>query len=150
IEGAVKTGQHKGWINVDSFQLGVGRSITSSGKGSDRDTSNPSFSEATFSRGSDKASPELFAQAIYGKSLGPATIDFVNVGGPDEPEKVYLQFELGDAIVSSYSISSGGDRPTESFSLNFVKIRKKFVAFDGGKVDTQSEKKWDIVANKTY
>lgn len=150
IEGSVGSGDHKGWINVDSFQLGVGRSITASGHGSDRDTSNPSFSEATFSRGTDKASPEIFAQAIYGKSLGPATVDFVQVAGADKPEQVYLQFELGDAIVSSYSISSGGDRPTESFTLNFVKIRKKYTAFSGAKVLADSEKKWDIVANKTY
>lgn len=150
IEGSVGAGDHKGWINVDSFQLGVGRSITSSGRGSDRDTSNPSFSEATFSRGTDKASPELFFQAIHGKSLGPATIDFVQTAGADKPEQVYLQFELGDAIVSSYSISSGGERPTESFSLNFVKIRKKYCQFSGKDLKTDSEKKWDIVANASY
>ena len=135
---------------MDSFQLGVGRAITSTGSGGDRDTSNPSFSEATFSRGTDKASPDLFMQAVSGKSLGAATIHFLQVGGADKPDQVYLEFLLGDAIVSSYSISSGGDRPSESFSLNFVKISKKYIAFTGAKTTATIEKKWDLVANKTY
>jgi len=150
IKGESAVTDHKDWINVDSFQLGVGRSITQTGRGGDRDTSNPSFSEATFSRATDKASPDLFMQAISGKSLGTATIHFLQVAGADKAPQVYLQFELGDAIVSNYSISSGGDRPTESFSLNFVKISKKYQAFSGDKVGAVPEKKWDLVANKTY
>jgi len=150
IKGESQVPGHEGWITVDSFQLGVGRSITASGRGSDRDTSNPNFSEATFSRATDKASPELFMQAISGKSLGTATIHFTQTAGADKPDQVYLTYELGDPIVSSYSISSGGDRPSESFALNFVKISKKYTAFSGAKVGAEVEKKWDLVANKTY
>jgi len=150
IKGESQVPGHEGWISVDSFQLGVGRSITSSGRGGDRDTSNPSFSEATFARSTDKASPELFMQSVCGKSLGKATIHFTQTAGSDKPEQIYLSYELGDPIVSSYSISSGGDRPSESFSLNFVKISKKYIAFSGSKVGAEIEKKWDLVANKTY
>ena len=150
IKGESKVPGHEDWINVDSFQLGVGRAITQAGRGGDRDTSNPSFSEATFSRATDKASPELFMQAVSGKSLGNATIHFLQVSGADKPDQVYLEFTLGDSIVSSYSISSGGDRPSESFSLNFVKISKKYTAFSGASKGAEIEKKWDLVANKTF
>jgi len=149
IKGESQVEGHPNWINVDSFQLGVGRAISASGRGSDRDTSNPSFSEATFSRSTDKASPDLFFQAVAGKSLGEAKIHFTQKAEADK-EQIYLEFILGDPIVSSYSISSGGDRPTESFSLNFVKISKKYTAFSGSKVGDQPEKKWDLVANKSY
>ena len=149
IKGESQVADHAGWINVDSFQLGVGRSISMTGSGSDRDTSNPNFSEATFNRATDKASPDLFFQAICGKSLGEAKIHFTQKAEADK-EQVYLEFTLGDPIVSSYSLSSGGDRPTESFALNFVKISKKYTAFSGAKVGDQPEKKWDLVANKSY
>ena len=149
IKGESQVEGHPNWINVDSFQLGVGRAITASGRGSDRDTSNPSFSEATFHRATDKASPDLFFQAVCGKSLGEAKIHFTQKAEADK-EQVYLEYILGDPIISSYSISSGGDRPSESFSINFVKISKKYTAFSGAKVGDQPEKKWDLVANKSY
>ena len=149
IKGEAQVEAHIGWINVDSFQMGVGRSISASGRGSDRDTSNPSFSECTFNRATDKASPDLFFQAVCGKSLGTATIHFTQKAEADK-EQVYLEYILGDPIISAYSISSGGDRPSESFSLNFVKISKKYTAFSGSKVGDQPEKKWDLVANKSY
>lgn len=150
IKGEAQVAGHENWINVDSFQLGVGRAISQAGGGGDRDTSNPSFSEATFSRGTDKASPELFMQAVCGKSLGVAHIHFLQTGGADKKEQVYLKYELSDAIVSSYSISSGGDRPSESFSLNFTKISKQYDAFSGGKVTTGTAKKWDLAKNQVF
>ncbi len=119
------------------------------GLGSDRDPSNPSFAEATFSRKTDKASPDLFKQAVHGQSLGEATIHFLQTAAGDKTQ-VYLEYVLGDPIISSYSISSGGERPTESFSLNFVKVSKKYTAFSGAKVGDQPEFKWDLALNKTY
>jgi type VI secretion system secreted protein Hcp len=107
IKGEVTEAGHEGWMNVDSIQFGVGRSITSTGGGSDRETSNPSFSEVTFTRGTDKASPELWMQAIAGKSLGMATVHFVQTGGVDK-KQTYMMLEFDESIVSNYSTSSGG------------------------------------------
>ncbi len=149
IKGESKVDGHANWISIESFQLGVGRAITQTGLGSDRDPSNPAFAEATFSRKTDKASPDLFKQAVHGQSLGEATIHFLQTAAGDKTQ-VYLEYVLGDPIISSYSISSGGERPTESFSLNFVKVSKKYTAFSGAKVGDQPEFKWDLALNKTY
>jgi type VI secretion system secreted protein Hcp len=40
--------------------------------------------------------------------------------------EVYATYKLSDCMVSGYSVSSGGDRPTESISLNFTKIIYEF------------------------
>jgi type VI secretion system secreted protein Hcp len=149
IKGDSTITGHDNWINIQSFQLGVGRAISSSGGGKDRDTSSPSFSEVTLTKQSDVASADLFMQAVCGKSLGKAEIHFVQTSGSDAAQ-VYLKYELEDAIVSSYSISSGGERPTESFSLNFTKITKQYDAFSGDKKSTGTPKKWDLMANKTF
>ena len=35
----------------------------------------------------------------------------------------YLKYELESTMISGYSITGGGDRPSESLSLNFVKVK---------------------------
>jgi type VI secretion system secreted protein Hcp len=150
IKGDSTVEGHDNWITCDSFQLGVGRSISASGGGKSRDTSNPSFSEATIAKSTDIASADLFFQAICGKSLGKAEVHFFQTAGTDSKGQVYLMYELEEAIVSSYSISSGGERPSESFSLNFTKITKQYDDFSGDKKKTGTPKKWDLMANKTF
>lgn len=150
IKGDSTVPDHTDWITIDSFQLGVGRGISASGGGKDRDTSNPSFSEATLTKSTDIASTDLFAQAIYGKSLGKAEIHFIQTGGSGSESQVYLKYELEEAIVSGYSLSSGGERPSESISLNFTKISMQYDAFSGDKKTTGTPKKWDLMANKTF
>jgi type VI secretion system secreted protein Hcp len=148
IKGDSQVEGHDGWITVDSLQLGVGRSITTSGGGKDRDTSNPSFSEVTITKSTDIASSDLFFQAICGKSLGKATFEFIQTGG--DKLQTFLVYELTDPIVSGYSMSSGGERPSESLTLNFTKISMKYNQFSGDTVAEGKPKNWDLMANKTF
>ena len=150
IKGASQVDGHKDWVVVDSLQFGVGRSITSVGGGSDRETSNPSFAEITCTKSTDIASADLYFQAVAGKSLGKCEIHFVQTSGTDSKGQVYLILELDEAIVSSYSVSSGGERPSESFSINFTKISYQYNAYDGDKVTTGTAKKWDVEKNQAY
>jgi len=148
INGESTVDKHDKWITIDSIQFGVGRGISSVGGGGDRETSNPSFSEVTMSKTMDVSSTELFMQAISGKSLGKAEIHFIQTGGTDVKGQSYLTIELDEVLVSSYSVSSGGDRPSESFSLNFTKISYQYDKFDGGKIVTGTAKKWDLAKNE--
>lgn len=150
INGDSIVAGHEQWITISSVQLGVGRAISVSGGGKDRETSNPSFSEVTLTKSTDIASADLFMQSVCGKSLGKAEIHFVQTGGADKKQQVYLKIELTDAIVSSYSASSGGDRPSESFSLNFTQISYQYDAFSGDNITTGTAKKWDLMANATF
>jgi type VI secretion system secreted protein Hcp len=149
INGDSVVGDHDKWITVDSIQMGVGRSISSSGGGRDREVSNPSFSEVTCSKSTDISSADLWYQAIQGKSLGNCTIHFVQTGA-DGSTQIYLTIILHEAIVSSYSASSGGDRPSESFSMNYTKIEYQYDAFDGAVKANGTPKKWDLMANKAF
>lgn len=150
IKGDSTVASHADWITIDSLQFGVGRAITSSGGGTDRETSNPSFSEVTLSKSMDKASVDLMMQAICGKSLGEATIHFIQTGGADAKGQEYLEIKLQEAIVSSYSTSSGGERPSESISLNFTGFQMKYNTFEkGGSVKAGELKGWDLTKNET-
>ncbi|WP_305907346.1 type VI secretion system tube protein Hcp [Methylomarinum sp. Ch1-1] len=149
IKGDSTVADHADWITIDSFQFGVGRAITASGGGQDRETSNPSFSEVTLTKSMDKASTELMMQATCGKSLGKATIHFIQTGGADAKGQEYLEYVLHDAIISSYSVSSGGERPSESISINFNGFQTKYNAFtEGGTVSKGEQKGWDLMKNE--
>lgn len=150
INGDSVVAGHEKWITISSLQFGVGRAITTSGGGADRETSNPSFSEVTLTKSTDIASADLFMQAVCGKSLGKAEIHFLQTGGADKKQQVYLKIELSEAIVSSYSTSSGGDRPSESLSLNFTQISYQYDQFSGEAIVTGTPKKWDLTTNATF
>ncbi len=150
IKGNSVVDGHKDWITLTSVQLGVGRAITTVGGGTSRDTSNPSFSELTCSKDTDKASSDLYFQSIAGVSLQKAEIHWVQTGGTKKSPQVYLKIELNDPIVTSYSLSSGGERPNESFALNFTKITYQYDDFEGEKRTTGTPKKWNLMENKSF
>ncbi|MFK8014806.1 MAG: Hcp family type VI secretion system effector [Gammaproteobacteria bacterium] len=150
IKGTCQVDKHQNWIVVDALEFGVGRAIDSIGGGKDRGTNNPSFSEMAFKKSTDISSADLYFQAVAGKSLGNAEIHFIQTSGTDGKGQVYLTIELDEPIVSAYSTSSGGDRPTESFTLNFTKISYQYNAFDGDKIKTGTAKKWNIAENEPY
>ncbi|WP_347988900.1 type VI secretion system tube protein Hcp [Methylomonas sp. AM2-LC] len=148
IKGDSTVDAHTDWITVDSLQWGVGRAISASGQGKDRDPSNPSFSEVTLTKSMDVASVDLFSQATCGKSLGTGKIHFIQTGGSDAKSQVYLEIELAECIVSSYSQSSGGDRPQESVSINFNQLVMKYSTFKDGKtVVAGAFKGYDLKTN---
>lgn len=147
IKGTSTVSGHADWITIDTVQMGVGRAISTSGGGADRDTSNPSFAEISLTKATDLASADLFMEAVCGKSLGTAEVHFIQTGGPDKKEQVFLKLELEEAIISSYSANSKGERPVDTFAINFTKISYQYDSFTGDKVITGTPKKWDLEAN---
>ena len=151
IKGDCTVKGHENWINLQSLELGVGRAISASGSGKDRDTSTPSFSELTMSKGTDISSTELFAQAIYGKKIcDKAVVHFLQTGGAGA-DQIYMEIEIYEPIISSYSVSSGGERPSESVSVNFTKVVVKYSQFtEGGKTTKADPKGYDLMAGAPF
>jgi type VI secretion system secreted protein Hcp len=121
IDGDVTSAGHEKWIECNSFQFGIGRGITSSvSSAADREGTAASVSEIVVTKSNDAATQPLYKAALHGEGK-TVKIDFCRTkqGGGEEP---YMQFELEQTLVSGHSMSSGGDRPMESLSLNFIKI----------------------------
>jgi len=128
IDGDVTAEGHGKWIELNSFQWGVGRGISSpTGASADRESSAPSISEITVTKAQDVATVKLLDEALHGEGK-EVTIDFVKT---DKGKlETYMSYKLTDVLVSGYSISSGGDRPSESLSLNFTKVEFKLTQMD--------------------
>jgi type VI secretion system secreted protein Hcp len=120
IEGDVTTQGFKNWIELNSFQFGVSRGVSSGAGGATRESSSPSISEIVVTKYFDKSSAKLYQDSVAGSFDSKVQIKMTTT--TQKAVETFLTYDLSDCGVSSYSQSSGGDAPTESLSLNFVKI----------------------------
>jgi len=134
IDGEVIEAEHVGWIEVDSFQFGVGRAIGPPDAGGVRVTSSPSVSDISVTTTMSKASPLIFTEAVLGDKGVLVEIDFTKTAGGKQV--VFSHYVLTGTLISQYSVSASGDKaappPSESISLNFLKIEWTFTPFDAG------------------
>jgi type VI secretion system secreted protein Hcp len=119
------------------------------GQGQNRETGRPSVSEITVTKTADGSSPKLAQELLKGAMSTELKIDFVRTGKNDKPD-TWLKFTLTDAMLSGYSISSGGDGAQESLSLSFAKFEYAFTGMKAdGTADTPFNFTYDIALAKT-
>ena len=125
IDGDATHEEHDKWITVESLNWGVGRAIsTAVGSTMNREASEPSVAEVSISKQMDTSSVYLFQESCTGQVGKEVKIHLVSTGSPGQ---TYLEYILQDTLVSGYSVSSGGDRPSESVTLNFNKVMMKYI-----------------------
>ncbi len=148
IPGEATQENHKKWIDVMSLSWGVGRGIsTTSGSTNNREASEPSVSEVSIVKMFDAASPKLFTEACTGSAGKTVKIDLVTTGSPGV---TFCTYTLTNALISSYSVSTGGDRPTESVSISFTKLEFKFTPYDDkNKAGTPVTVSYDLATTKS-
>lgn len=152
IDGGVTETAHNKWIDLESCQMGTHRNIgaTRSGSTVDREASAPTISEIVITKSNDPSSLKLFQNSLSSQAK-TVKIDFCRT---DKDKLVpYLQLELENTLISSFSVSgSGGDthsRPMESLSLNFTKITYHNIPTDPGqKAQATDRYSWDTTTNK--
>lgn len=128
IKGNVSSKGHEDWIECSSLQFGVGRAIPMAvGTQTNREASHPSLSEVSISKVMDDSSPYLFQESVVGESK--EIMIHVTKTGANQLESI-VEYTLSAALVSSYSLSSGGDQPQESLSLAFTKIEMKYIVWN--------------------
>ena len=146
IKGAVTADGFKDWIQVNSFTWGANRAIhNAAGFFHSREHSAPALSEVTVTKQTDLSSPKLFLESVGGKLNNKVTLKFTTTA--DKETKTFLTFELTDCGLSGYSLSSGGDMPTETLRLNFTKISKTFV--DTAQTGSPETVGYDLTTLKT-
>lgn len=129
MNGEVTAKGYEKWIELQSLQWGVGRGISSGvGGGSKRESSAPSVSEMVVTKTMDSFSPLALKEAIGGEGV-QVKIELTRTEGKGG-HTAYQKYILEGVMISGYSLSSGGDRPMESLSLNFTKIDNEYIKID--------------------
>ena len=148
VAGAVTTDGFKDWIEINSFQWGVGRAIGSASRSSEtREGSEPSVSEIVVTKRMDKSSPGLWQDAVGGPLDTKVNLKFTTT--TKDKVETYLEYELTETGLSGYSVSSGGgDAPVESLSLNFAKVIWKYTGRDSKIAGSPIPVGWDLTQQK--
>lgn len=124
VKGDVTTEGFTDQIELTSLQWGIGRGVGSpTGASKNREASTPSVSEVTVTKNLDLSTEGLLKEAFSGAGKAKVEISFVRTDGGGGV--AYLVYTLTDVMISGWSSSSGGDKPSESLSLNFTKIEVK-------------------------
>lgn len=150
MKGEVTAEGYKDWIELASLQWGVGRGISapSAGGASKREASAPSISEVTVTKTFDAFSPLALKEAVGGEGVS-VKIDITRTDNGGK-HLAFQKYILTDTMISGYSISSGGDRPSESISLNFTKVDSEYIKIDSKfKPTTTGHVIYDIAAAKS-
>jgi len=134
-------------IVIQAVSFGASRAVTVPSGSTARETGVPSFSEISCTKEFDIASTELFMQSISGASLEEGVMSFLQTDTEGNPQ-LYLEVTLTDPIVTSFSCSSGGAKPHETFTLNFTKIKMAYTQYSGEAAVKASPKGWDLLASK--
>jgi type VI secretion system secreted protein Hcp len=133
IEGQVTAVGFEKQIELESFQLGVNRHISTGGHGGNREAAAPSVSEVVITKSQDGASADLFKGALFGEGK-KVVITFCKTSTDGKSMQTFLVVTMEHTLISSYSVSGhgghGGGRPMESLALNFTKIEYKYVESD--------------------
>jgi type VI secretion system secreted protein Hcp len=148
VPGDVTTSGFEKWIELTSFQWGVGRGIGSAMSGqASRESSIPSVSEIVVTKRMDGSSPGLWTDSVAGQLNTTVKIAFTTTSQGATTQ--FLNYELTNTGLSGYSLSSGGDMPTESLSLNFTKVVWSFTGTDPSVSGTPVTQGYDLSLAKT-
>ena len=126
IKGSATDEKHKGWIELETFNLGVSAPSTmvSGGMGR-RQYSTPDFSAPTFTKRVDMSSGGLFSCATSNTVI-PEVIITITDGKTD-----CLKYTLSDVIIASREIQlHNGVGVIESGTLSYSKILETYTEAD--------------------
>lgn len=119
LKGEATAEEYKDLITVDTLDFNVHRDIAApTGTAMDREASATRLGDITITKKQDKSTPDLFKEATVGK--GKAATFYLTKQG-DKIEEI-MKIELSDAMISNYSVSAEGDRPTESITISYTEM----------------------------
>jgi type VI secretion system secreted protein Hcp len=130
IDGESVDEAHSAWIDVLSVDLGAAgtpvRAATTVRQGS-AERKRPGrvkYGDITLKKGYDASSPKLAEACANGKHIPSLILELTT--STDDGSR-YMRVELQDVVISSYAIDATGDRPSESISLNYAKIKTRYI-----------------------
>src|SRR6266496_2272616 len=132
IDGESEDREHKGEIEIQSFSWGVTQTGSSSGGGGGG-TGKAVLQDFHFKMPLSKASPSLMLACATGRHSPSAMLTCRKAG------LEFLKVKLVDVLVSSYETDgdTSEEFPTDSLSLNFVKIDFIYTTKSGEVVEAQ-------------
>lgn len=147
IDGEVVENKHDKWVEVHSSDISAHKQGGGQ-TGSQRVQGITIFEDVRVNKNIDKTTPKLLEAMSGGKHFSKVQIHFT-VHTDDGPQ-TYLEYELKDVVITSYSISGHGEgRPGENMTLNFEEIKIEYFPVDSkGKKGAGVDFAWNVPKGK--
>jgi len=148
IDGEAQDAAHKGWIDIFSWSFGASQSGSGGHVGGGSGAGKVNMHDISVTKRTDKSSCDLFLKCANGKHYDQA--DIISRKAGEKPLE-FLKIKLQQVFVSSYNLggSHGDDTPTESITLNFVKINMDYqIQKKDGGGEAAGSAGWDVAANE--
>jgi len=147
VKGPVTEKEHKEWIYIHSFSFGV--SNPNSGDPSREGklvAGGAHYSDISLMKYTDVTTPLLASLCSQGKHVPEIKIEVCEDASKVNP---VLSITLTDCLISSVQASAGGEKPMDSVSIAFAKIKVHTMALDekGGK-KAEADYTWDLLTKK--
>jgi type VI secretion system secreted protein Hcp len=135
-------------IELGSVQFGVGCALSKEKNKGWKRESEPSLSEITVTKITDKATTNLFKEICGGSFFKTGEISITKLIGK-EPTP-FFKLTMSEVFVSGWSISTGGDSPSESLSLAYNKVKVSYNPEEEGKLKGFVDAGWDLLVDKPW
>ncbi|MGH1487388.1 MAG: Hcp family type VI secretion system effector [Cellvibrionaceae bacterium] len=132
VPGEASDTHHKDWLDINQWQWGTTRQITSStSTQGDRESSNAVITDLVITRYMDKATPKIFIESCCGRGK---TIKISQTKtGTGSGAQPFIEYTLKNALISNYQVKASnreGTRPLETIKISFVDIEAKYTPYD--------------------
>ena len=143
VDGESTDSDHKDWIEVLSFSMGM--TLPGGGAtGPSRRRGDVVVEDIVVVKELDKSSPKLMDKCVKGAVIPLLVIDVCR-SNVDGSRLVYYKYELQNVMITSFYAngSTSDDRPTETVTLNFEEIKVTYTETDStGKSKGNVEFTW--------
>ncbi|MHA2224546.1 MAG: Hcp family type VI secretion system effector [Candidatus Hodarchaeales archaeon] len=147
IDGESTDAAHDKWIDVIAYSHSLYSDIDMA-TGGERSTGSVKHSPLRITKKVDKTTPKLYEKCFTASFIPTATLEFWSGG---ESPKRFFMIELQNVIISSVQgYGTVDDRPTETVSIVYDKIKWTYTEYDlAGNSKGNVESGWLSVSENT-
>lgn len=148
IDGENTDVDHKDWIGILSVSHGLQQMVSEASRTGGRSTSGAVMGDINLMKEMDKATPDLNIYCATGKHIPTVVLECCL---ESDAKHVYFRYTLTDVIISSMSVSIGGNngKPTESLTLNAGTIKWEYTQIDDtGSAGATIDRTYSMIENK--
>lgn len=147
IKGESTDENHKQWIEVLSYSLGMSQPASMASATGGRTAERVTMSDFTINKVVEASSPYLALACCDGRHIKEVKLEVCEA---TQSKHKYLEIVMENVIISSYQPSGSGDKPLETVSFNFGKIKWEYtpLGHDGKPGTKVGPMGWNLEENK--
>jgi len=149
ISGESTDDKHKDWIELLSYKHGMNQPVSAASGTGGRTAQRVNMADFSVMKVLDKASPHLAQACCDGRHIKEVKVELCEASGD---KHTFMVYTMEDVVISGLQPASSqeGDKPQESVTFNFGKIKWEYtpIGHDGKPGSKVGPLGWNLEENK--